>query len=427
LQVASNKISGSQIELSVEIPGEVWEKLLNEKYEYYRQNVRVDGFRRGKVSLGMVKKLYGGSIEAEALDEMVKEHYSEALEQAKIDPVAPGDVKDVDFGAGKPFTFKVIVEVMPELEIEGWDNLQTYLEEVTVEAGDVEAGMNMLREERAVISDWEDAIDHRSVVTTDVQETDRVGVPVLTHNWKDIAVEIGKNAFGPELDEQLLGRKAGEQVIVSFKTQADEKNEPKEVWYRFDIKEVKHKELPEMDDAFAQSIGENYQTIDDLRKGIEGVITQQSNSRSYVKMLNRLVQNLIENNRIDVPPSMLENYLEKLLENAKRDGEKINEDEFRKRYEPSAVRNLKWYILRKRLIEKNNLQAAQEEVDTVIEQAIGESGADVETMREYFKEEKNREKVIDDIEERKTLDFIRSQANISRRPVMYRDFLANNQ
>jgi len=253
-----------------------------------------------------------------------------------------------------------------------------------------------------------------------------VGVPVLTHNWKDIKIEIGKNAFGPELDEKLLDKNAGDEVIAAFKTDGSGLDESKEVFYHFEIKEVNHKELPELDDEFAKSVNAEFNNVDDLRQGVKSIMSQQSNSRAKVKMLNRLVQHLIENNRIDVPPTMLDNYLERLLENARRDREPINEEDFRKKYEPSAIRNLKWYILRKNLIKEYNLHSSEEEVEALIEKAITESSADKETLRNHFKIEKNREKIVDDIEEQKVLDFIRSQAKIIPRQVIYRDFIANN-
>jgi len=426
LQVRSNKISGSQIELTVEIPREIWENSLRNKYEYYRKTVKIDGFRQGKVNMGMLKKLYGDSIEAEASDEMVKAYYIKALDQEKIDPIAPGDIKDMDYSEGKPFSFRIIVDVMPEIEVQALDSLETYLEEVIVEEEDIETGLNMLREDHAVLTSSESAIDHHSVVTADVQEVDKVGVPVLTHNWKDIKIEIGKNAFGPELDEKLLDKNAGDEVIAAFKTDGSGLDESKEVFYHFEIKEVNHKELPELDDEFAKSVNAEFNNVDDLRQGVKSIMSQQSNSRAKVKMLNRLVQHLIENNRIDVPPTMLDNYLERLLENARRDREPINEEDFRKKYEPSAIRNLKWYILRKNLIKEYNLHSSEEEVEALIEKAITESSADKETLRNHFKIEKNREKIVDDIEEQKVLDFIRSQAKIIPRQVIYRDFIANN-
>ena len=426
MEVKTNKISDCQLELTIEVPYERYEKIMEGKYEKVRKSIKMNGFRTGKVPMGMIKRMYGQSIEAEAREDAVRQFYVEAVDQAGIAAIAPGDIKDLDFGKGKPFTFKAVVEIMPDTEIKDLDDLKTFLEEVSIKDDDVEAGLEVLREEHAVITPSDDPVNASSVVIADVHEVDPTGVPLLTHNWKDVTIDIGKNAFGPEVDEQLMNLNKEEQVIVSFKNEDERNKSGEDKYYLFDIKDIKAKNIPEVDEEFAKSINPEYDSVEKLRIGIKDYITRQSNSRAKVKMLNRLVEYLIENNRIDVPPSMLSSYLDRLLENARNKGEKIEEEEFRKRYEPSAIRNLKWYIMRKNLIEKQGLQASIEEVDAEIETAIEESGGDKDTLKEYFTDEKNREKVTDDIEERKVLEFLESKAKITTRKTDYKDFIQDN-
>ena len=386
--------------------------------------MKLDGFRKGKVPLGMIKKMYGPVIETEAAEDAVRRFYIEAVDQENIDAIAPGDIADVDYSDDNPFTFKATVEIMPEFEIQGLDDLKTYLDEVDIGADDVETGIEVLRHEHAIISPSDEPANEKSVITADIQEVDRTGVPLLTHNWKDVTIEIGKNAFGPDVDEQLLEKNTGDEVTVSFKNEEAPEAENKEIFYSFEIKEIKTRELPELDDEFAKSISPDFDEVDKLRSGVKEHIVRQANSRAKVKMFNRLVEYLIENNRIAVPPTMLEGYLEKLLANAEKNGEKLAKDDFKEKYEPSAIRNLKWFILRKNMIEQQNLHATEDEIDVEIDKIVKESGGTAETLKAYFKNPKNKEKVVDDIEERKVLEHLESIAKITNKKIDYKEFVS---
>ena len=423
MEVKTTKISDCKLELTVSVPREKWDSILKNTFSKYQSGVKLDGFRKGKVPLGMIKKMYGPAIEAQAAEDAVRQFYVEAVDQENIDAIAPGDISDVDFSDDNPFTFKATVEIMPEFEIQGLDDLKTFQDEVDIADDDVEAGIEVLRHEHATISISDEPANEKSVITADIQEVDQTGVPLLTHNWKDVTIEIGKNAFGPDVDEQLLEKNAGDEVTVSFKNEEAPEAEKKEVFYRFNIKEIKTKELPEIDEEFAQSISPEFDDVDKLHSGVKEHIVRQANSRARVKMFNRLVEYLIENNRIEVPPSMLEGYLEKLLANAEKNGEKIAKDDFKQKYEPSAIRNLKWFILRKNLIEQHQLHATEDEIDLEIDKIVQESGGTPDALKAYFKNPQNKEKVVDDIEERKVLEYLESTAKITRKKIDYKEFV----
>lgn len=423
MEVEVKQINTCQLELSVEVPSERWVALLDEAYREYGRSVKIDGFRRGKIPMGILKKMFGPAIEGEAAEKAVREFYREALEKENIHAISPADIEDVDFGRDKSFTFKALVEVMPEFEIKGLEEMKTFLEEVEIENEDIEAGMQVLREEQAMITSHDRPIEQGCLVMADIQELDSTGIPVLTHNWKDVTLEIGKGVFGSEVDEQIIGIESGENIIIPILTgEKDEKGEPKKVNYRFDIKEIQRKELPEVDDEFASSINKDYKTVDDLRGGILELMRERANNRARVKMFSRLVDYLIENNRIDVPPSMLEWYLNRMLEDARQKNQELNEEKFKNDYRSSAIRNMKWYLLRRKIIEQSALNANDDEIENEIKNMSDRGGGDLEVLQTHFKMEKNRNRLKDDIEEQKVLNFLESKAGITLRKIPYREF-----
>lgn len=424
MEVQVNKVNECQLELSIEVPVERWTEILGDAYSEYRTSVKIDGFRRGKVPLGLVKKLYGPAIEAEAAEKAVETFYREALDKEDIHAIAPGEIKDVDLGNDKPFKFKAVVEVMPVLDIKGIDSMSTYLEEVTVDSSDLESGLNIIRENNAKIIPHDEPISENCIVITDIQEVDISGVPILTHKWNDISLEIGKNMFGLEADEMLMGKTPGEKVIIEVPAPENESlSDKKAIRYSVEIKSVNRKELPELNDEFAQKVDSNYKNMNGLRDGMLSVMTKNANSRAKVKMFSRLVDYLIENNRVDVPPSMIDWYLDKMLEDAKQQGRNIDEVKFRENYLKSATRNMKWHLIRKHLIDINDLKATEEDFNKEVEEISNQGGGDPEILKTHFKQEKHRARLNDDIEERKVLDFLESKAKITPKKVAYKDFV----
>jgi trigger factor len=407
----------------VEVPRQRWEEMLSLAFENFRRQAKIDGFRPGKIPMPLVKKMFGTNIEADTADAAVKQFYQEAIEQEKIEVVHPGQVLEVDYKDDKPFTFKVLVEVMPELAVEGLDNMMTYLEEVEIGDEEIEKGMENLREERAIMTSVDATIENGNLVVVDLQQVDATGIPILTHNTKNVMIEIGKNELGPNIDKQLLGKNKSEKVLVTVATNAKSENgEIKNLYYQFDIKDILKKELPKIDVDFAQSINPQFKNMEDLRKGIKSYIQEQANRQAKKQLIERLIEHLVDNNRVDVPPSMRETYFDKIYEKFQKNGEKLEKTEFEKEYGQDVLRNLKWFIIRKNLIDQFNLKPMEADFEESMVSMAETSNKAIETIRENYKIKKNREKLSELIEDRKIREFLESKAKVTTRKVSYNEF-----
>jgi trigger factor len=424
LKVSVEQVSSYEVEMTVEVPFERWNIALDEAYKDYRNLVKIDGFRKGKVPLGIVKKMYGPAIMQDTADKLVRQFYREAVEQENIEAVAPGDIVDLDFGEGKPFKFKAKMEIEPDIEAQGIENMECYLEEVEVDEDDIDTGIQILREEHAIEQSKEDSpIEDGDIITVDIQEVDRTGIPVLTHNWKDIPLKVGKKQFGAEADEYLIGAKAGDKITVPFPEEGDPEKAEKGLAYQFEVKQVKSITLPEVDDEFAKSVSEEFENVGILRERILENMKTSSSQRAKSRMFGRMVEYLIENNRVDVPPTMLDLYLERMFEEAKKDGEELDEEHFKETYRNSAIRNLKWFLLRKRIIQDNGLTATDEIIDEEINRIASETEYSKEMLEKVYSNPKQRDRLKDDIEEKRVLEFLEGKAKISYRKTSYKDFM----
>lgn len=423
LKVKVEKVDNCKIEMTVEVPRERWEAVLSDTFNEFRKSIKMDGFRVGRVPAGLVKKLYGKVIEEEAVDKALKQFYREAVEMEKIEAITPADIWEYDYAEEKPFTFKAIIEVEPEIELKGLDNIITHIEDVQIDDEDIETGLEVLRDEQAVVKVSDEPIKRGDLITVNIQELDRSGVPLLTHNWKDIPIEVGKSQFGDEADERLLGKQTGDTINAKISSNEESAGDEEDISYSFEILEVKSKELPEIDDHFARSIDEKFESIDDLCKGIKNHMRARASQRARARMLGRIVEHMIEQNRIEVPPSMIEKYLERMLEGARKNGEKLEEENFKEKYRNSAIRNLKWHLLRKKLIAQFELAASLEDIEAELERISNAGGFSLETVKNIYAPEKQQNRLKDDIEERKVLDFLEQRAKISSREINYRKFM----
>ena len=430
MEVRSEKTKSHEVEMTVEVPYERWAAIRDKEFKDYTKEVKIKGFRPGRVPMGMIKKRFGEVIIAQAAKKAMDEFYREALDKSEHKPLAPGEISDLDFGDDKPFTFKAVFQIMPEIKVEGYDKLITYIDEVEIGDDEIETGLENLREENAVMLPMEGAVDEHSVVTIDIQELDNTGIPILTHCLRDIVVELGKNDLGQEFDNAAVGKEIGDVFKISVDAGGDRNRledassgQPIQKHFQITVKDIKRKELPELDDEFSRSVNEKFHILDDLRKGIKDHLVLQSASRAKSQMYTRITNILIENNRIDVPPVMLDDYLKRLLENTRKDNPNLNEEEFKENYRQSAIWNLKWFLLRKAIIKQENLEAVKSEIDAEIEKIIQSGGGTPEAWRKHFSVERNYNRVKDDIEERKTLAFIESKTRITTRKIGYREFV----
>ncbi|MBC8205389.1 trigger factor [bacterium] len=423
MEVKTEKTKSYEVELTVEVPYERWVKILDKAFKDYARNSTLKGFRPGKVPMSIIKNRYGEAITMETAEEAVNDFYREALNKQEYSPLAPGEIKELDYGENKPFTFKAVFQIMPEVKIEGYDELITHLENIEIEEDEIEAGLEQLRDDDAALIPAEEVKGDHHVVTFDLQFLDKTGVPILTHKWKDAEIEIGRKTMGDKFDEALMGKKTGDEFKYVNVNEAFEEEEKREEYMMITVKDIKLKELPELNDEFAQSISKNIHTIEDLRKGLKTHISNQAASRAKSQMFTRLVDILIENNRVDIPPVMLDDYLNRLMESARKDNPNLKEDDFRENNRQSALWNLKWFLIRKAMITQENLQADDAEIEAEFEKIITATPGDPAVIRKYYSEERNRNRIKDDIEERKALEFIESKAKITQKNMTYKEFI----
>lgn len=419
--------------LEIEAPAEDVDKRLNDAYRKYSKTLNLPGFRKGKVPLSVIKRQFGSAIQGEVVQEMVEEFYREASEAEGIQPVSQASIDDINFEEGQPLVFKASVDVRPEITVETYKGLKVTRPVFAVEDEHVDSRLRYMQEESATEQVVERAADLDDVVFADVEELDEDGSPVADHKSEDQSIRLFKmeDDKPTELAEQLMGISAGEsrEVTITRPVQdehdhedcdhddEDRDEEPKEetVMFRVMAKEIRERELPELDDELAQDVG-GVETLDELKTQIRNEMQTQYDQMIRQRVEENLMDTLIEENPFEVPDSMVENYLDGMIESYKREqaghDQDIDEDAIRESGRDQAERGVKRFLLLDAVADQEDIGVTDDDLDKHLEEMSQRHNIEGPRLRQILGRTEQLGQIESDIKTQKTFDFLIDNADV---------------
>jgi len=336
----------------------------------YQKQISIQGFRKGKVPLPLVQKLYGNSIKAEKLEEMLPNILGEIREREGLKPAAPMKIEDFKFEPENGLQIRASLDVEPEVEIKKYKGFE--LEKQVLEINDdvVARELEHIRERNARFQDHDGAAQYGHFVQADLQEVDLAGLPVIGKKYDDrvFLLEKDETIVGPAADfsSQIVGAKAGETRSVRIVEPADPGAAPAPTYYQIKIKAIKEKILPALDDDFAKSIGK-YENLDQLRVDVRRSVEIETSAYATQSLKNQLMDMLVKDNAIDLPDSMIEHNLDVLIDGLKsREKKEFDADAARQEYRAGTIWSIKWRLLRDKLLAQEKIVADDKEVEQYV-------------------------------------------------------------
>lgn len=415
--------------LEIEAPAEDVDKRLNDAYRKYSKTLNLPGFRKGKIPLSVVKRQFGPAIQGEVVQEMVEEFYREASEAEGIQPVSQASIDDISFEEGQPLVFKASVDVRPEITVETYKELKVTRPVFAVEDEHVDSRLRYMQEESATEQVVERAADLDDVVFADVEELDEDGSPVADHRSEDQSIRLFKTEDDKptELAKQLMGISAGESREVTItrpvqdepdqEDREDRDEEPKEetVMFRVMAKEIRERELPELDDDLAQDVG-GVASLDELKTQIRNEMQTQYDQMIRQRVEENLIDALIEGNPFEVPDSMVENYLNGMVESYKREqagpDQDIDEDAIRESGRDQAERGVKRFLLLDAVADQEKIEVTDEDLDEHLEEMSQRHNIEGPRLRQILGRTEQLDQIESDIKTQKTFDFLIDNADV---------------
>lgn len=393
-------------ELAVEVEAARIDAAFNKALRQYQKRLEIPGFRKGKVPLRIVKARFGRSIRGEVLGDLLPSLLEEATQAAGLRPAAPPKISQLDHESEGGLTFTADLDIWPEIKAEHYENLAAtrVIHEVTDE--EIDAHLEELRRRHATERVVERPLAKGDVLVADLQRLDDSGLPVIGDKYEKRHILIDdENDLSPEFAAALVGMDVGDERKVRFTDQEDPAGRP--VHLAVTAHEVRERTLPELDDEFAKDLGEQFQTLDDLRQHLGEQVQGRWAYMAQQRLHGELVSQLIEKNDFELPESMVDNYLLSLdQEHAdhEHDHDHSHSDEER----AQATRQLKSYILLESVRQQAGIEVTDEEFDqfTAAARAYGQT-ADVQ----------NAEGVRRELEDQKVFELLTAKANIKEEKV----------
>ena len=429
MSVKTEQVEKNLVKLTFEVSSEEFAQAINKAYVKNVKKYSVPGFRKGKVPKSVIEKYYTEAVfYDDAVNSILPDAYEAALKESGVEPAARPEFDVEEIKKGEPVVFTALVTTKPEVELGEYIGLKLPKIEHNVSDSDVEKEVKAAQEKNARLVPADNKkIKKGSIVTIDYVGS-VAGVEFEGGKGENYDLEIGSNTFIPGFEDQLVGKKAGDDVdvVVTF---PEEYHAPdlagKEALFKVKIHENKVKELPEINDDFASEVSE-FDTLEEYKKSIKERLEKTAADRVKTETENAAVEKAVENAKVEIPEAMISEQCEKMVEDfAQRlqyQGLNINQymqysgssiEQMKDSFKPQAEKQLKTTLVLEAISKKENIEVTDEEVSDKIAEMAKQYNMEADKLKELLKDN-DIENIKGDISLGKVIDMIVNKAKISK-------------
>ena len=370
------------------------------------KKIKMPGFRPGRVPMERLLSQFQANIEAEFMDANFQKYYLAAVQEKKLMPVNKAEIKDVDFRMNQDFSFTATFEVEPEIVIPNMkkNSLQVNRTNYLHDDQDIEDAILQLRKAQASIVTIEDGAKEGDYLVCSLQKLDDSGVPIIGKKFENQYLRVGNGSFTDDQKDKLIGLKSGETARLRLPVNEDGGDAD----YDLVVDRVERENLPELNNDFIKTVNPDLNSVDSLRKDVEKKIIENFKERSQTAYERELSDKAIDFVNPAFAPSMVENYLENLVEDVKKqnNGEPLDETKVKEQYKSVAERNVKWYSIRKEIINSQEMKVEKEDVEEEISRLIQRTPKSEKEIKRFYKKPSNKKRIEDDLMEKKILNYL---------------------
>jgi len=428
LKIDIKNINDFTREVKLDIPWETIEPDFNISLKKFSKKVKLPGFRPGKIPRDRLMQQFQPNIEAQFMDDNIYKYYLTALQQKEIVPVNQAEISDVHFHFGEHFSFTAKFEVEPDFQLPRFKRnmFQVQRNKFIPDEQDINDAVDQLRKSHARIETIEAGAKEKDFIICDLQKLDESGVAIIGKKFEKQMIKVGDGSFTDDQKDKLIGLKPGGSARIKL---PDDEDKTVKSPYELKVVKVERENLPEVDNDFVKLINPALGSVDELREDVLKKINENFEDRARQAFERELSDALIEKVGFDTPPSMVDNYLNNILEDVKKqnNGEKIDEEKVLETYRPSAERNLKWYLIRKKLISQEQFNFERKDIDAEVENLISRSPNSEKEIRRFYKKPSNRQRIEDDMIEKKILEYLDQFAKVKEVEVNTKDIRGENK
>ncbi len=421
MSVQVENLEKNMAKLTIEVSAEEVEKAIQAAYLKEKGKISIPGFRKGKVPRNMIEKMYGAAVFYEdAANTLIQENYPSAVEESGVDIVSRPTIDVVQIESGKPFIFTAEVAVRPEVKLGKYLGVQVTKIDTSVSDEEVAEALEKERNNNARTV----SVTDRAVAMGDTAVIDFEGfvdgVAFEGGKGENHSLEIGSHSFIDTFEDQLVGKNVGDEVDVNvtFPEQyhaADLAGKP--ALFKVKINEIKAKELPELDDEFAQDVSE-FDTLAEYKEDVKKRLVEQRENEAKRTKEDEAIQKIIDKSTMEIPEAMIQTQCENMVNDfAQRIAQSglsmeqymqfsgLTVDKLMEQVRPEAETRIKSSLVLEQIAKEENIEVSDADIDAEVEKMAATYGMEADKLKEYMGDAE-KESMKRDLAVTKAVDLI---------------------
>ena len=425
MSVQIENLEKNMAKLTVEVSPETMEKAMNSVYLRARGSISLPGFRKGKAPRKMIERMYGAGVFLEdAANDVIPEEYRKAVEESNLEIVSQPKIEVVQLEPGKSFVFTAEVAVKPDVTLGEYKGVEVPKTEIEVTDEEVEAEVKKEQEKNSRFVEVTDrGAENGDRVTLDFDGSVD-GEAFEGGKGTDYPLTLGSNTFIPGFEEQLVGVKAEDhvEVNVTFPEEYQEKSlAGKAAVFACNIKKVEVKELPELDDEFAQDVSE-FDTLDEYKAHVRTNLEDKKKEDALRAKEDAAVDKIIENAQMDIPDAMVDTQARQMMDDfanrLQMQGLSMEQyfqftgqsmDAMVEDAKPQALKRIQTRLVLEKIAETEDIQVSDEELDEELGKMASSYGMEADKLKETLNDDA-KDQIRKDIAVQKAVTLVAEAA-----------------
>ena len=425
MSVQVENLEKNTAKLTIEVPAEKFEEAVQHSYNKNKGKFNIPGFRKGKAPFNMIKKMYGvGVFYEDAVDEVIDASYPDAAKESGLEIVSRPAVSIEQIEEGKAFVYTAVVAVKPEVTLGEYKGVEVQKTKSEVTEEDIETEIKRAREKNSRLITVEDrGIEDGDQVTIDFDGSVD-GKRFEGGKAEDYPLTIGSHTFIDNFEEQLIGKKTGEECEVNVTFPAEyhvEELKNKPAVFKVKVKEIQRKELPEANDEFASEVSD-FDTMEEYKKDLTEKLQAEKIEAAKTADEDKVVAKVIENATMEIPDQMVEEQVNGMVNDYARRLESqgisfkqyveitgMTAEKIGEQMKPQAIKRIQTRLVLEAVVKAENIQADDAAVEEQFDKMAADFKMDKEQIKGMFGEEQMAQ-LKEDLAVQKAIDFLVAEA-----------------
>jgi trigger factor len=422
MNVHIEELSALTRKVTVTLPVETVQVKLKEAYDKLQKEVRLKGFRRGKVPRTLIVKQFKAQVEGETSEKLVQDNYFTAIEQEKVDPIVHPEIKSINYNEDGTFTFVAEVDIRPQFTLGQYKGLEVEKPEIKVTEEEIQLELLERQKNMAAL---------RSVADRPVQIGDLVvvefqgfheGTELPQVKNDNMTIDVGSGEMDPGFEAMLVGKNKGDNGAHEIEFPPAHPNpilKGKKIEFRIIIKDIKERVLAPLDDEFAKDVDEKFTTLDELKESIRERLVAKREERAEGAVIDKIMQKLLDSNDFEVPARLVAFEVEQMIKQTQEQLEKngmsleaagLTREKLVEQNADMARKRVRGDFILKKIAEMEEIKLADEDLDRGFKRIGDQYNMPVAKVKEFFQNRDDLLPLMSELLNEKILAFLKENA-----------------